>query len=203
MRHRLESALDAKLRQWPFGLALGLAAQVSATAHNKATPMTSTPRLRTICITLVSLVLAASAMADSIRSTAPAPKAYATECASCHIAFPPGLMSARDWGTTLTELPRHFGTDASVSPADLAEIANYVRNNAASNDSKYSSSSNPPRLTKSAWFERKHIRKLPADVWANPKVKTASNCAGCHQQADKGSYSERDVSVPGYPGRHW
>lgn len=165
--------------------------------------MSNLPRVRILALLLLCLAWRTPALADSYQTSTPAPKAYATECASCHIAFPPGLMTARDWTTTLNELPKHFGTDASVTPAELAEIASYVRNNAASNDSKYSSSSASPRLTKSAWFERKHIRKLPADVWTNPKVKTASNCMACHLGADKGSYSERDISVPGYPGRHW
>ena len=165
--------------------------------------MKSTTFLHTLSITLASVVLATSAQADSLKTSSPAPKAYATECASCHIAFPPGLMTARDWAKTLEELSKHFGTDASLTPAELADISTYVQRNAAANESKYSATSTPPRLTKSAWFERKHVRKLPADVWTNPKVKTASNCMACHLQADKGSYSERDISVPGYPGRHW
>jgi nitrate/TMAO reductase-like tetraheme cytochrome c subunit len=156
-----------------------------------------------LCTGIASLLLASLANADNFRTLTPAPKAYTAECSSCHIAFPPGLMTARDWATTLTELPKHFGTDASVTPAELAEISPYLKSNAASNEERYGSPIKPPRLTKSAWFERKHVRKLPADVWINPKVKTASNCMACHQQADKGNYSEHDISVPGYPGRHW
>lgn len=165
--------------------------------------MTSLSIYRAVFAGLAIPVLTAIAQADSLSKSAPAPKAYASECASCHIAFPPGLMTAGDWATTLKELPRHFGTDASVTPAELAEISTYLRSNAATSEDRYGSTAKPPRMTKSAWFERKHVRKLPATVWTDPKVKTASNCMACHLQADKGSYSERDISVPGYPGRHW
>jgi nitrate/TMAO reductase-like tetraheme cytochrome c subunit len=58
-------------------------------------------------------------------------------------------------------------------------------------------------LTRTAWFERKHLRKLPASVWADPKVKSAANCQACHTRADKSSFSETEVEVPGFPGKHW
>lgn len=132
-----------------------------------------------------------------------APKVYTAECASCHTAYPPGLLVHKDWKKTLTQLATHFGTDATVSEAELQGISGYLLGNAATDAGRYTSQSDPARLTRTAWFERKHLRKLPASVWADPKVKSAANCQACHTRADKSSFSETEVEVPGFPGKHW
>lgn len=132
-----------------------------------------------------------------------APQVYATECASCHTAYPPGLLVSADWKKTLDNLSRHFGTDASVTAEELQGISAYLLAHAATDASRYTAQSDPVRLTRTAWFERKHLRKLPASVWADPLVKSASNCQACHTRVDKGSFSENEVAVPGFPGKHW
>lgn len=134
---------------------------------------------------------------------AAAPAAYLEECGSCHVPYPAGLLSARDWRTTLDGLQRHFGADASLAAAEASAIRAYLLDNAAPAGGRHDASRTPPRLTQTPWFERKHLRKLPTSVWANPKVKSAANCGACHAGADKGQFAESDISVPGHPGRHW
>ena len=41
------------------------------------------------------------------------------ECASCHMAFPPGLLPAASWKKMRSGLDQHFGADASIkSPSN-------------------------------------------------------------------------------------
>jgi len=48
---------------------------------------------------------------------------------------------------------------------------------------------------------REH-REIPDRlITGNPDVSSLSNCAACHRHADAGSFSEREILVPGYG--HW
>jgi len=132
-----------------------------------------------------------------------APAIYKTECGSCHTPYPAGLLMAAAWKKTTDKLSTHFGVDASLTPAEVQEISAYLQANAGARADRYEAPKDPPRLTQTAWFERKHLQKLPASVWKDPKVKSASHCAACHTGADQGNYAERDIAVPGFPGRHW
>ncbi len=143
-----------------------------------------------------------AAQADNLRSP-PAPKIYTSECASCHTAYPAGLLVEKNWKKLLVTLGNHFGTDASVSPEELTSISAYLLDNAATDTTRYTAQNDPVRLTQTVWFERKHQRKLPASVWADTRVKSAANCQACHTRADQGRFSESDIAVPGFPGRHW
>jgi Dihaem cytochrome c len=131
------------------------------------------------------------------------PASVKAECTSCHMAYPPGLMVAKDWQRVLTRLDKHYGTDASVTPKELAIIAPYFINQASTRTDRHVSSTDLPRLTSTPWFVRKHDKHLPAGVVTHPKIKTMANCAACHTQAEKGSYSEREIVVPGYEDRKW
>jgi mono/diheme cytochrome c family protein len=111
-------------------------------------------------------------------------------------------MVAANWRSVLKDLGKHYGTDASVNAQDLLIIQQYFSSAASTNDAKHSAFAQPPRLTNTPWFQREH-RVVPRDAWANTKVKSAANCTACHTQAEKGSYAEREISVPGYEGRKW
>ena len=51
------------------------------------------------------------------------------------------------------------------------------------------------RITRSAWFERKH-RKIEPAVWKHVSVKSAANCAACHTGADQGDYDDDKLRFP-------
>lgn len=118
------------------------------------------------------------------------PPAYTAECASCHMAYPPGLLPAPSWQRLMGGLDRHFGTDASLDTATLQQLSTWLRANAATGRR---AGAEPPqdRITRSAWFERKH-RKVDAATWKLASVRTASNCAACHAGAARGSFDEHD-----------
>lgn len=154
-------------------------------------------------LVLVGVALGMSGAAADGNRLANAPAVYKAECGSCHTPYPAGLLLAPAWKKTTDKLATHFGVDASLTPTELKEIATYLQSNAGVKADRYETPKDPPRLTQTAWFERKHLQKLPSSVWKDPKVKSPAHCVACHSGADQGNYSERDISVPGFPGRHW
>lgn len=121
--------------------------------------------------------------------------AYQSECAACHVAYPPQLLSAASWRAVMDGLPRHFGSDASLDPAAHAEILRYLEANAGRRDP--GAAGKPKlRITETRWFVHEHAEELPRNIWKNPAVKSAANCAACHTAADKGDFSERTLRLP-------
>jgi hypothetical protein len=119
---------------------------------------------------------------------------YRQECASCHVAYPPGMLPAESWQRLINNLPRHFGTDASLDAASVKELSAWL---AASAGTYKRVREAPPqdRITTSAWFTRKHD-EVSAATWRRPAVKSAANCSACHAQADQGDFNEHNVRIP-------
>lgn len=120
--------------------------------------------------------------------------AYQQECASCHLAYPAGLLPARSWARIMSGLDQHFGTDASLDAATTQQIAAWLQTHAGSYKRVRQT---PPqdRITQSAWFAHKHRRIAPA-VWQHASVKTAANCAACHTAAARGDFDEDRLQMP-------
>lgn len=119
---------------------------------------------------------------------------YREECAACHIAYPTGMLPPASWQRVMANLPRHYGTDASLDPGTVSALAGWLAANAATAGRR----SEPPpedRITRSAWFVRKHREVAPA-TWTLPAVRSAANCAACHAQADQGDFNEHNVRIP-------
>lgn len=132
---------------------------------------------------------------------------YRTECGSCHFAYQPGLLPADAWTRVMGQLDNHFGDDASLEPAVAKEILDYLTANAASGDKSIRSRAfaakpiagdAPPRITQTAYFQRKHDEIPARMVKGNPKVGSFSSCASCHQGAEQGNFNESSVSIPGF-----
>jgi aldehyde:ferredoxin oxidoreductase len=58
-----------------------------------------------------------------------------------------------------------------------------------------SSKETPLRITETPYFKRKH-HEVSSATFKRNKIKTASNCMACHQEADRGNFSEDDVRIP-------
>jgi nitrate/TMAO reductase-like tetraheme cytochrome c subunit len=157
--------------------------------------------LRVVACVVVSGAACGVALADDMRVPAAAPKAWRAECASCHVAYPPGLLVASDWQRLMAGLDKHFGTDAALTASEVKEITAFLVANAATR-SRNEAGGNAPRITQTEWFQSKH-RDVPAAAWKDGRIKTASNCMACHTRADADSYSEREIRVPGLEGRRW
>lgn len=138
--------------------------------------------------------LSLPALADRLPLPASTPASYKTECGSCHLAYPPALLGAADWRRTLSGLKDHFGSDAELSPTQKQEIAAFLERNAG-NAGKLGNAGEPPRISNTARFVRKHD-EIPKRFWRDPRVKSAANCEACHTHAADGRYSEHDIAIP-------
>jgi hypothetical protein len=141
------------------------------------------------------LGLTQPAWADDHRASrvAPPPE-YIQECASCHLAFPPGLMPAASWRRVMGDLPHHYGTDASIDPALTRQLSAWLVAHAGTGKR---AREQPPedRITRAVWFQREHD-EVPLSTWKLPAVKSAANCSACHAQAEQGDFSERRIRLP-------
>jgi len=145
-------------------------------------------------IALFGIALPASADDDRNAPGPPLLPKYQQECASCHVAYPPGLLPAESWRRLMAGLPRHFGVDASLDAPTLGAISAWLAANAGTFKRVREA---PPedRITRSAWFVRKHD-EVSATVWKRPTVKSPANCTACHAQADQGDFNEHRVRIP-------
>lgn len=111
--------------------------------------------LRTLaCLSATLLGITAWAN-DSRASRVPPLPEYTQECASCHLAFPPGLLPAPSWRRVADNLARHYGTDASIDPALPRSLSAWLEANAGSG-TRACEQPTEGRITRSAWFQREH-----------------------------------------------
>lgn len=122
----------------------------------------------------------------------PLSPSYVQECGSCHVAYPPALLTAADWTAIMNRLDRHFGTDASLEPKTLDRLAAELQRD-ASRRIKHTGRGQPPRLTRSVWFEKEHGPLPERKTVALP---AAAQCESCHSQAAGGDYAERGLTLP-------
>ena len=145
-------------------------------------------------ISFALLAFTLPALADRLPLPGDTPASYRAECGSCHLAYPPALLSAQDWQRTLGSLEQHFGSDAAVDSAKRQEISAFLLRHAG-NAGKWGSAGEPPRISQTPRFVRHH-REVPTKFWRDPRVKSAANCEACHRGAVDGRYSEHDIALP-------
>ena len=131
---------------------------------------------------------------------------YQKECGACHLAYPAALLPARSWQKLMGGLSNHFGDNAELGPADQKAVTDYLTVNAADQSQSKRSmklvrslrpEEVPVRITEVPYIADKH-RKIPGRmIQGNPKVKSLGQCNACHAGADKGSFHEDTVSIPG------
>ncbi len=134
---------------------------------------------------------------------------YQEECGACHFAYQPGLLPARSWDRMMskTELSDHFGEDIAFDDQKIAsDLYNYLTVNAADNSSykrsrkitrSLGANEAPLRVTDTPYIYRKH-REIPDRLVSQPKVGSIANCEACHKSADRGSFDDDNVKIPGY-----
>lgn len=143
---------------------------------------------------LAAIGISHTARADGDKRMVPLLPKYQQECAACHVAYPPGMLPSGSWTRLMANLPQHYGTDASLDPAAVKELGTWL--NAHAGTYKRVREAPPQdRITRSAWFIRKHD-EVSAATWKLPAVKSAANCAACHTRADKGDFDDDNVRIP-------
>lgn len=136
------------------------------------------------------------AHADGGKYSVPDNPKWKTECGSCHVAFPPQLLTAGDWKRLMEELDKHFDTNAVLNSTDNREILDFLQRHAGSGKKNSAPSL---RISETPWFIREH-REISSNTWFDPAVKSRSNCTACHINAERGDWSERGIRVPGDQG---
>jgi cytochrome c553 len=149
---------------------------------------------KTIFIATTILLASSSTFAAKMIMPTDAPASYEAECASCHMAYPPALLSQQSWRNVMSGLSKHFGTDASLYPKAQTEITTWLLQNATTRQ-KYSETAPENRITKTSWFIRKHD-EVRADVWKRSSIKSPANCGACHIDAANGIFSDSNIKIP-------
>lgn len=113
-----------------------------------------------------------------------------TECAACHIAFPPRLLPAANWEAVMAGLKDHFGEDASLDEASVAHIRDYLVANAGKDDPKAVDAEGKPllRISERRWFVSEHRGEVSEA--SLKKAGTWANCVACHAGAEKGQFDD-------------
>lgn len=141
---------------------------------------------------LLSLAMVAVPALAGDHAYGPFPANYVAECGSCHVAFPPQLLTAPDWQAMMNALDKHYGVDAGLEAKPRAAIADFLQRNASRRD-KHATPGQPPRLTQTAWFRKEH-GNLPAK--ATRTLPAAAQCESCHTAAERGDYNESGLKLP-------
>ena len=141
-------------------------------------------------------------------------KDYIEECGSCHFPYQPGLLPEASWHKLMDAkaLEDHFGDNAELDE-DLRTHILDVLVKASADKSSYKRSKKimvslrddkaPLRITETPYIKSAH-HEIPAKlIKENPKVKSLSYCNKCHQLADKGSFDDDSVSIPGHGNWTW
>jgi hypothetical protein len=155
-------------------------------------------RIGIVASLLVAVVAIGHAGADE-RIAPVADPVVKKECGSCHMAFSPQLLPRRSWQKLVETLSDHFGENASLGEAQRKTVLEYLLANAAdgpragSEGRKFGASIpsalTPLRITEVPRWVREH-RKVGADRWGDPSVKSKANCPACHKGAEQGIYED-------------
>ena len=143
---------------------------------------------------LSTVLMASSVMAAKMPMPSDMPKSYEAECASCHMAYPPGLLGQKNWQSIMSNLDKHFGTDASIDAKEQNDISQWLTKNSATKK-KYSLFVPSHRITKSAWFKSEHD-DISADIWKRSGVRSQANCLACHSDAATGGFNDKNIWIP-------
>ena len=129
------------------------------------------------------------------------------ECGSCHAVFYPALLPRRSWQKIMAEQYQHFGTDLGLDAATSAAVLAFMTANSADQhqteaafkiEQSIPPGATPLRITETPYWLRKHDEIVAAD-WASPLVKSKSNCAACHSDADQGTFEDAAMQIPKRP----
>lgn len=145
-------------------------------------------------IALLLVVSSSTAWADQL--TVPSHPKWLEECGSCHLAYPPQLLTADNWQRLMQKLDKHFGAHAALEPQEVQDISAFLQRHAG-RGSRYSADS--LRITDTPWFNREHDG-VSSKTWSDSAVMSRANCTACHLNAEQGDWSERSIRVPGGRG---
>ena len=133
--------------------------------------------VKKLAVLLVLLIASQGAFAaEDVWQPRESSPLWQSECGSCHMAFPPAMLSKADWHLLMQDLDKHFGVDASLDAKSRDEIAAFLERNCGSG---WNRSSDSHRITETGWFVRKH--KAAISMVVKGRVKSLVDCVACHK----------------------
>ncbi len=128
---------------------------------------------------------------------------FVSECASCHVLYPPSLLPKKSWQIMMANLEEHFGDDASLEPEETQNILNYLLENAAENSTKEASvyilkslqNKDTIAITQTPFWEKRH-KDIDDKYFKSDKVKSKVNCKACHTDIEKGLIEDTNIKMP-------
>ena len=143
---------------------------------------------------------------DSMAFSSAEGQLYREECGACHFPFQPEFLPAESWQMIMSSLDDHFGDNAELSDDKRKRIQDYLNKYSAGKvDQKIANKAmwslrytpHPKRITETAFFRHEH-REIPPRILDNNGEKISfANCDTCHTGAMQGSFSEREIRIPG------
>ena len=141
----------------------------------------------------LGVTISSSVQADSENSPTP-PAAYIQECGSCHLAYPPNMLPKASWRRVMQRLDKHYGSDASLDVATQKRIDDWLQTHGGQGK-RAREEPHQDRITRSAWFERKH-RAVSQATFNRASIKSPANCTACHREAMQGDFEDDRVRIP-------
>lgn len=127
-----------------------------------------------------------------------APLLWKEECAACHMLYVPALLPAEAWRQQMQTLEQHYGSNASLDAQQAREILDFLLRSSAANRLPVEPSATagePPRISQTRWFERKHDEVSEAK-FQRESVGGRANCVACHRDAELGDFDDDRVKIP-------
>ncbi len=146
----------------------------------------------------VASAASSTANRDNKRASKLPPDFYQSACGECHLAYAPRHLPAASWERVLAGLDDHFGSDASLAPAELAPVRSYLVSGAR----KPKDTDPDPavlRITETRWWVRQHDEIRP-QRWNHPRISSRAACEACHlDAATEGRYGHVKIPKAGEP----
>ncbi|OGP24063.1 MAG: hypothetical protein A2X99_08810 [Deltaproteobacteria bacterium GWB2_55_19] len=130
--------------------------------------------------------------------------AWMEECAGCHNAFHPTLLSADSWKKVMMGLNDHFGEIVTLDAAVSEEIGRFLLSASAERSTTEASRKLMrslrglpafDRITDVPYWKAKH-EDIDIEVFKRKSVVSRSNCVACHPGAELGSFEDHDIAIP-------
>jgi hypothetical protein len=125
-------------------------------------------------------------------------------CGTCHVPYHPTLLPARSWNAILDRLNDHNGIELAIDAKTVREIREFLVTHPAETGTTEAAyrinrsiplQETPRRITETGYWLEKH-RGIDEAYWTHPKVGSRSNCAGCHLDAQEGTYEDAAMRLP-------
>ncbi len=178
------------------------APEVAPTVSLRAHPALASAIFAAIAVVAVYGVISLSRLPANGVPAASLDPVYQRECGGCHFAYPPSLGGATLWAAVINGLDDHFGENASLDPATMAQLLVWLTAGSAehfdtlpANLFRWQNSAEPQRVTATSEWTRIH-QDIPASVFSARSVGVKGACQACHADAASGRFDPQSISVP-------